>query len=74
MKRQWILVTAIVVLLLVLIGAGWMVRDRFLPVEVGTTAPDFSARTLQGKPVSLSDLRGQVVLLNIWATWCPPCR
>jgi peroxiredoxin len=74
MKRQWILVTVIVGLLLVLIGAGWMVRDRFLPVEVGTTAPDFSAQTLRGEPVALSGLRGQVVLLNIWATWCPPCR
>jgi peroxiredoxin len=74
MKRQWILVTVIVALLLVLIGAGWMVRDRFLPVEVGSSAPDFAAQTLQGTPVSLSDLRGQVVLLNIWATWCPPCR
>ena len=74
MKRQWILVAVIVAALIALIGAGWMVRDRFLPVEVGTRAPDFSARDLQGKPVSLNDLRGQVVLLNIWATWCPPCR
>lgn len=74
MKRQWVAVAMIVVVLLALIGAGWLVRDRFLPVEVGTAAPEFSARDLQGNPVSLSSLRGEVVLLNIWATWCPPCR
>ena len=38
----------------------------------GTPAPDFSF-TLDGKPARLSDFRGKVVLLNFWATWCPPC-
>ncbi len=42
-------------------------------VDVGQRAPDFSASTLDGQPVSLSDYRGQVVLLNFWATWCVPC-
>lgn len=37
-------------------------------------APDFSLQTLNGRTVRLSDYRGQVVLLNTWATWCPPCR
>lgn len=74
MNRQWLAVGAVVGVILALIGAGWMVRDRFLPVEVGTVAPDFAARDLSGRPVSLRSLRGQVVLVNIWATWCPPCR
>src|SRR6056297_1615374 len=39
-----------------------------------TPAPDFTIETLQGDRVSLSDYRGEVVLLNLWATWCPPCR
>ena len=73
-NRQWWVVGALVALLLLLIGVGWLVRDRFMPVEVGTAAPDFSATTLQGEPVGMANLRGQVVLLNIWATWCPPCR
>ena len=39
-----------------------------------TAAPDFSVQTLEGTSVSLSDYNGKVVLLNLWATWCPPCR
>jgi peroxiredoxin len=37
-------------------------------------ALDFSLQTVDGQTIELGDYRGQVVLLNIWATWCPPCR
>jgi thiol-disulfide isomerase/thioredoxin len=45
-----------------------------VPVEVDFPAPELNLTTLAGNPVSLSDYRGNVVLVNLWATWCPPCR
>jgi len=42
-------------------------------VVVGDLAPDFQLDDTKGNKVSLSDLRGKVVMVNLWATWCPPC-
>jgi len=43
-------------------------------IEVGNTAPEFTGHTTDGEEISLSDYRGQVVLLDFWGAWCPPCQ
>lgn len=43
-------------------------------ISVGQIAPDFQLNTIEGETTHLSDYRGQRVILNFWATWCPPCR
>lgn len=74
---------SILILLALILGAGWIWLSRIpaggadsvesIPLR-GHLAPDFTLQTLEGESLSLSDLRGKAVVLNFWATWCPPCQ
>lgn len=72
-SRRTAFLGALVVGCAMLIGSGmaWSMGSR-VPV-VGTPAEDFRLVDLEGKPQSLSQYKGKVVLLNFWATWCKPC-
>jgi cytochrome c biogenesis protein CcmG/thiol:disulfide interchange protein DsbE len=59
----------IIIALLVLAGAAF----TFLPKTPGSAAPSFSFETLDGEKHELSDFKGKTILLNFWASWCPPC-
>jgi cytochrome c biogenesis protein CcmG/thiol:disulfide interchange protein DsbE len=52
----------------------FFLRNEPKQLQVGFPAPNFTFPDLNGRQVSLSDHRGKVVLVNIWATWCPPCK
>ena len=76
LRQQWITVIAILVILGgAVTAAGYLLRDQLFPVGVGTRAPNFAARTVDGsdKVRTLDDYRGKVVVLNVWGTFCLPC-
>ncbi|MBI4409843.1 MAG: TlpA family protein disulfide reductase [Gemmatimonadetes bacterium] len=72
--RNWLLTGILAAALGAWIALGWAQRERFSLVQPGDVAPPFAAPALTGDTVRLEDLRGRVVLLNVWATWCAPCR
>ena len=74
-KGQWIAVGVIVTILAGALTIGALLTEDIDQVTTGVAAPDFNAVNLAtGDSVNLSTYAGEVVLLNLWATWCGPCR
>jgi cytochrome c biogenesis protein CcmG/thiol:disulfide interchange protein DsbE len=73
--RRWgvILVWGLLLGLLAILALG-LIRTQQGPVGVGATVPDFTLTTFDGETVDIRDLRGKVVVINFWASWCKPCE
>jgi cytochrome c biogenesis protein CcmG, thiol:disulfide interchange protein DsbE len=79
-RKRWVAATVV----LMSLGIAWAAASRIPDAEIpgeeiaspqeGFLAPDFRLETIDDGAVTLSTLRGRVVVVNLWASWCPPCR
>ena len=71
--ERWLIRGTVLALFVTFVSLAWLNRGRFAPLDTGAVAPAFAYPTLEGDTLALADLRGSVVMLNVWATWCTPC-
>lgn len=73
--RRFLITVIVIVPLIWLLGYGFSRDPRYIPSPLmGRQAQPFTLTLFDGKKLSLDDLRGKIVFLNFWASWCPPCR
>jgi cytochrome c biogenesis protein CcmG/thiol:disulfide interchange protein DsbE len=74
-RKAYVLLLSTLFSLLLLAGCEKIAGERRVKrMEIGKPAPDFVLEDAEGKTWKLSSLKGQVVFVNFWATWCKPCR
>jgi len=73
----------LIIVVIIIVGAFFFFNkdsqqgsEQIIPKgsEVGSLAHDFSLNNISGKEINLSNYRGEIIFLNFWATWCPPCK
>ena len=74
MKKIVLLLTALFLLSISAFGENQKKATPKVGYEIGNIIPDFSVTDLNGKSKNIKEFRGKTVMLNFWATWCPPCR
>lgn len=74
MKTKPIILLILVILAVLVIFFGVRQEKTRHQAVVGLDVPDMTVTDASGRPMSISELRGSVVFINFWATWCPPCR
>ena len=72
--RMYSTVFLLLIGMLAMAGPAWSETNALHPVKGQPAAPDFELKDIDDNVHRLSDYRGKVVIVNFWATWCPPCR
>ena len=72
---RWVVALAFIVLLAFLVLIAWgLRRSQQGPITIGQQVPSFTLYTFDGKQIKTADMKGKVIVLNFWASWCKPCE